>query len=79
MVETTDQSRVLEMEISLSSPAASSLLREGKLRAVMLAEWCNNDPSSRFLGFSRILFPANVGTEGYSSVTAGGAAAREYN
>ena len=78
MVDTTDQSRVLAIEMVLSSAPVRSFEREGKWSAETLAEWCKSEPSSRFLGFSRTLLPARVGTVGYCSFTAGGAADTEY-
>jgi hypothetical protein len=44
----------------------------------MLEEWWRSDPSSRFFGFSKILFPARVETEGNRSLTRGGDEDREY-
>ena len=77
-VETTFQSRILVTDIVLSSAADSNLDLDGKYSAVILDEWWRRVPISRFFGFSRILFPAKVETEGYRSLTIGGAMEIEY-
>lgn len=64
MVERTVQSRAREMEMVLSAAAEMSFERLGKFSAVRLEEWCNREPSSRLRGFSAMLVPARVGSEG---------------
>ena len=63
IVESTVQSRVRATAIVLSSAPDKSFERVGKCKAFMAALWCRRDPSSRFLGFSLMLLPANVGIE----------------
>src|SRR6266487_4910306 len=69
IVDTTDQSLVLVTDMVLSSAPARSLEHVGKYRADILEEWWSKEPSLRFFGFSRILFPVKVGIEGNFSFT----------